>query len=139
MVQKIYLAKYGGTRTSRTKYVFAAYEDKFKEILEGLPPYEESIPGEIEIKAEADLAQDIPEKRKTGTGYHGGNIPCSKSVLGDISRLEILIGGKQVGNNSPEIINEAAEICQRLFQGRVMDIGMYRSFIDEQTDDYYID
>ena len=77
---------------------------------------------------------------KIGDGFRfGGNIPCSKSVLADVSRLEVLIGGKRDGNNSPEIINEASEICQRLFQGRVMDIGMYRSFIDELTDDYYSD
>ncbi|KAL3874286.1 hypothetical protein ACJMK2_037325 [Sinanodonta woodiana] len=76
---------------------------------------------------------------QTGKGYHGGNIPCSRSIVDDISRLEVLIGGKRAGNNSPEIINEATEICKRLFQGRIMDIGMYRSFINELIDDYYSD
>ncbi|KAL3858067.1 hypothetical protein ACJMK2_012683 [Sinanodonta woodiana] len=79
------------------------------------------------------------QKEQSGKGYHGGNIPCSRSVIDDISRLEVLIGGKRAGNNSPEIINEATEICKRLFQGRIMDIGMYRSFINELIDDYYSD
>ena len=80
------------------------------------------------------------DEESTGEGYrYGSNIPCSRSVLDVVSRLEVLIGGKRAGNNSLEIINEAAEICQRLFQNRVTDIGMYRSFVDELTDDYYID
>ena len=79
------------------------------------------------------------EKTGTGYGYHGGDIPCSKSIFDDISRLEILIRGKRAGNNSLELINEATEICQRLFHGRVMDIGAYRRFVNELVDDYHSD
>ncbi|KAL3870550.1 hypothetical protein ACJMK2_038603 [Sinanodonta woodiana] len=86
-----------------------------------------------------DLLLKGSQQEQTGKGYHRGNIPCSRSVIDDISRLEVLIGGKRAGNNSPEIINEATEICKRLFQGRIMDIGMYRSFINELIDDYYSD
>ena len=67
------------------------------------------------------------------------DIHCSKSIINDISRLEILIGGARARNNSPELINEATEICQRLFHGRVMDIGTYRRFIDELVDEYHSD
>ncbi|KAL3882068.1 hypothetical protein ACJMK2_028443 [Sinanodonta woodiana] len=88
---------------------------------------------------EPDLLMSLLGESQTGKGYHGGNIPCSRSIVDDISRLEVLIGGKRAGNNSPEIINEATEICKRLFQGRIMDIGMYRSFINEIIDDYYSD
>ena len=62
-----------------------------------------------------------------------------QSVFDDISRLEILIGGKRAGNNSPELINEATEICQRLCHGCIMDIGIYRRFVNELVDDYYSD
>ena len=136
----------------------------FLDIIKGKelpPPYEESIPEEIRIAAEPDLSRPLPKKLPmavdpqsqsiqtkqiaAGLGYHGGNlsgvsnVPCSRSIVDDISRLEVLIGGKRAGNNSPEIINEATEICKRLFQGRIMDIGMYRSFINELIDDYYSD
>ena len=89
------------------------------------------------IAAEADPSTPLPKEEKfaSGYGYRGGDIPCSKSIFDDISRLEILIGGKRVGNNSPELINEATEICQRLFHGRVMDIGTYRRFVNEFVDD----
>jgi hypothetical protein len=43
----------------------------------------------------------------------------------------VLIGGKRAGNNSVEIINEAADISGRLFQGGIMDIEIYRELIDE--------
>ncbi|KAL3886811.1 hypothetical protein ACJMK2_026780 [Sinanodonta woodiana] len=103
-------------------------------------PVTETIPEEQ--TEEPDLLTSIIEsiqKEQSGKGYHGGNIPCSRSIVDDISRLEVLVGGKRAGNNSPEIINEATEICKRLFQGRIMDIGMYRSFINELIDDYYSD
>ncbi len=45
------------------------------------------------------------------------------SVFADVEQLEILIGGKRAGNNSPEMINEAADICKRLFTGGIMDIS----------------
>ncbi len=57
----------------------------------------------------------------------------------DVERLEILIGGKRAGNNSPEIINEAADICKRLFSGGIMDINVYQCLINESADDYYSD
>ena len=72
--------------------------------------------------------------KKSGYGYDQNNIPCSKSILDDVSRLEVLIGGKRAGNNSPKLINEATEICQRLFQGHVMNIKQYREFVDEIID-----
>jgi hypothetical protein len=49
------------------------------------------------------------------------------------------MGGLRAGNNSPELINEATEICHRLFHGRVMDIGTYRRFINKLVDDYHSD
>jgi hypothetical protein len=78
----------------------------------------------------------------TGSGFtnHGSGITqCPNNVLADVERLEILIGGKRAGNNSPEIINETADICKRLFTGGIMDIDMYQSLIEEITDDYYSD
>ena len=82
----------------------------------------------------------------TAAGYSGsslvGNssgfnasVTCPANILSDISRLEVLIGGKRAGNNSPEIINEAADICRRLFTGGIMDINVYRELIDELADD----
>ncbi|KAL3841962.1 hypothetical protein ACJMK2_020038 [Sinanodonta woodiana] len=110
---------------------------KVRDIFKGLPSYEEAVPEEIKIAAEPGLS--LPKKSISGDGYHGGNIPCSRSIIDDVSRLEVLIGGKRAGNNSPELTNEATEICQRLFRGRVMDMRMYRGFINELIDDYYSD
>ncbi len=73
------------------------------------------------------------------TSLGSGLITCPNNVLADVDRLEILIGGKRAGNNSPEIINEAADICKRLFSGGIMDIDVYRSLINEIADDYYSD
>ncbi len=81
--------------------------------------------------------QDAPGA--TGSGLGSGLISCPNNVLADVDRLEILIGGKRAGNNSSEIINEAADICKRLFSGGIMDIDVYRSLINEITDDYYSD
>ena len=142
-------------QTSRNDHRFVTYEKKVQEMLEGLPLYEEQIPKEIDVKAEAPLL-DEPEKSGFGYDYDenkslekcpeskrsGGQLttsldddkPCSKSILDDISRLEVLFGAKRAGNNSPEIINEMTEICQRLFQGHVMDIKQYHMFIDEIID-----
>ncbi len=69
----------------------------------------------------------------TGSGL----ISCPDNVLADVDRLEIFIGGKRAGNNSSEIINEAADICKRLFSGGVMDVDVYRSLINEIADDYH--
>jgi hypothetical protein len=82
---------------------------------------------------------------KKGDGYLGSgvvenaSVTCPGIILCDISRLETLIGGKRAGNNSPEIINEAADICVRLFRGGIMDIGTYRELVDELMDGYHSD
>jgi hypothetical protein len=82
---------------------------------------------------------------KKGEGYSVGgsvenaSVTCPGNILSDISRLETLIGGKRAGNNSPEIINEAADICVRLFRGGIMDIGTYRELVDELMDGYHSD
>jgi hypothetical protein len=75
----------------------------------------------------------------TGSSLGSGFITCPNNVLSDVNRLEILIGGKRAGNYSPEIINEAADICQRLFTGGIMDINVYWSLINEIADDYHSD
>jgi hypothetical protein len=54
----------------------------------------------------------------------------------------VLVGGKRAGNNSPEIINEAADICRRLFQGGIMNINLYRELVEELVEGqpgYYSD
>ena len=61
---------------------------------------------------------------------------CPGNILSDISRLEVLIGGKRAGNNSVEIINEAADICRRLFTGGIMDIDVYQERIDELVENH---
>ncbi|KAL3875390.1 hypothetical protein ACJMK2_033343 [Sinanodonta woodiana] len=66
-----------------------------------------------------------------GKGSSDHTVTCPGNILGDISRLEVLVGGERAGNNSAEIVNEAADICRRLFQGGVMDIRTYRELIDE--------
>ena len=109
------------------------------------PPYTvDPIPEKIDIRAEADTT-----KKVKGKGYSGGSVTidnpavtCPGNILGDISRLEILVGGKRAGNNSSEIINEAADICRRLFQGGIMDINTYRELVEELVEGqpgYYSD
>ena len=53
--------------------------------------------------------------------------------------VEVLVGGQRAGNNSPEVINEATAICQRLFKRGVIDATIYRSLINEIVDDYHSD
>jgi hypothetical protein len=91
-----------------------------------------------DVKSKRDDLKEQKTKatKKYGKGYRGGNEnslngPCPSNILSDISRLEVLVGGKRAGNNSPEIINEAADICRRLFQGGVMNINLYRELIEE--------
>ncbi|KAL3880861.1 hypothetical protein ACJMK2_033067 [Sinanodonta woodiana] len=102
------------------------------------------IPDEIDIRTRDDGATGT-SKKKNGKGYLGSgvvgsaSITCPGKILSDISRLEILIGGRRAGNNSPEIINEAADICARLFRGGIMDVGVYRELVDELMDDYHSD
>ena len=139
---KIYLVKHGGDRISRKRHP-GFYN--FLAIVKGdelPPPYTaDPIPEEIDIRAEAG------PKKVTAKGYSGGGnignsaVTCPGNIISDISRLEVLIGGKRAGNNSPEIINESADICRRLFQGGVMDINLYRELIEElvegHRDGYY--
>ncbi len=89
------------------------------------------------IEEEEEEFQDAPGA--TGSGLGSGLISCPNNVLADVDRLEILIGGKRACINSSEIINEAADICKRLFSGGIMDIDVYRSLINEIADDYYSD
>ncbi len=87
---------------------------------------------------EEEVFQDA--SAATGSGLGSGLITqCPNNILADVERLEILIGGKGAGNNSSEIINEAADICKRLFTGGIMDINVYQSLIGEIADDYYSD
>ncbi len=84
-------------------------------------------------------SEEGPSDTSFGSGLGSGLITCPNNVLDDVDRLEILIGGKRAGNNSSEIINEAADICKRLFFGGIMDIDVYRSLINEIADDYHSD
>ena len=78
--------------------------------------------------------------KKTGKGISPidsyANVVCPCNITSDISRLEVLIGGKRAGNNSPEIVNEAADICRRLFSGKIMDIHTYRELIEELVENH---
>ena len=87
--------------------------------------------------------QLVQLRKKNGDGYSSGSglvgnssVRCPGNILSDISWLEVLIGGKRAGNNSAEIINEAADICRRLFQGGIMDIDVYQEIIDELVDGF---
>ena len=141
--KKLYLARMGKSTLPRGDTGFSKLWKIIKEKSKQPPSYlvsqltpSDPIPEEVKVAAEADPS--TPLSKTIGTGY-GSDIPCSISIFDDISRLEILIGGKRAENNSPELINEATEICQRLFLGRIMDIGTYRRFVDELVDDYVSD
>ena len=77
----------------------------------------------------------IIRRESSGSGYSKGvfdsAVTCPGNILSDISRLEVLVGGARAGYNFAEIINEAADICRRLFSGGVMDIRTYRELIDK--------
>ena len=93
-------------------------------------------------------AQLVQQKKTTasGRGLVGHSAPssawgsslvrCPGNILSDISRLEVLVGEKRAGNNSPEIINEAADICRRLFQGGIMNIDVYRELNEELVENH---
>ncbi|KAL3871413.1 hypothetical protein ACJMK2_039413 [Sinanodonta woodiana] len=98
----------------------------------------------ISFSPDVGATSDPPaDKSSSGSGYSNGNsksfnsksfnskVTCPGNILSDISRLEVLVGGARAGNNSKEIINEASDICRRLFQGGIMDIRTYRELIDE--------
>ena len=97
---------------------------------ETLMESDDKQPPSPEEDLEAYLEGDYPTGY-SGRGFSGevivGNssVTCPGNILSDISRLEVLIGGKRAGNNYVEIINEAADICRRLFQGGIMNIEMY--------------
>ncbi len=82
--------------------------------------------------------QQSPEIQKVsgegyGSSHHDSHI-CPSNIINDISRLEVLMGGKRAGNNSVEITNEAFDICRRLFQGGIIDVHTYRELLDELMD-----
>ena len=149
----MYLANIGQSAIPRDDTGFKQLFDLVKQQSKQPPSYLTSqltpqqddvvIPDEIDIRAGDDGATG-PSK-KNGKGYLGsgvvGNasITCPGNILSDISRLEILIGGKRAGNNSPEIINEAADICARLFRGGIMDVSVYRELVNELVDGYHSD
>ncbi|KAL3877065.1 hypothetical protein ACJMK2_034820, partial [Sinanodonta woodiana] len=102
----------------------------------------------ISFSPDVGATSDPPaDKSSSGSGYSNGNsksfnsksfnsksfnsVTCPGNIISDISRLEVLVGGARAGNNSMEIINEASDICRRLFQGGIMDIRTYRKLIDE--------
>ncbi|KAL3860965.1 hypothetical protein ACJMK2_007059 [Sinanodonta woodiana] len=93
----------------------------------------------ISFSPDVGASSDPPaDKSSSGSGYSNRNsksfnskVTCPGNILSDISRLEVLVGGARAGNNSMEIINEASDICRRLFQGGIMDIRTYRELIDE--------
>jgi hypothetical protein len=88
------------------------------------------------VKIKKDELKSL-KKGKSGIGlqsvrnFQHDSQTCPSNIFGDISRLEVLIGGKRAGNNSVEIINEAANICRRFFQSSFMNIHTYRELIDE--------
>ena len=99
---------------------------------------------------EYDIREE--ERQAAGSGYSNAksydhskgfdsevfdsSVTCPGNILSDISRLEVLIGGKRAGNNSVEIINEADDISRRLFQGGIMVIEIYRELIDELVENH---
>ncbi len=104
-------------------------------IPEQFPQILQPLPQPTQTKSE-----EGPSDTSFGSGLGSGLITqCPNNILADVERLEILIGGKRAGNNSSEIINEASDICKRLFSGGIMDIDVYRSLINEIADDYYSD
>ncbi len=104
-------------------------------IPEQLPQLLQPLPQPTQTKSE-----EGPSDTSFGSGLGSGLITqCPNNILADVERLEILIGGKRAGNNSSEIINEAADICKRLFIGGIMDINVYQSLIGEIADEYYSD
>jgi len=141
------------TKTSRVDKNDASYIEYIKAVNTVYNEYEkpqrlqlqqvesDEQPPSPEEDLEAYLEGDYPTGY-SGRGFSGkaivGNsrVTCPDSIVSDISRLEVLIGVKRAGNNSIEIINEAADICRRLFQGGIMNIEMYRELIDELVEDY---
>jgi hypothetical protein len=122
--------------------------NEFLNIVRGYPqppPYTvDPIPEKIDIRAEAGTTK----KGVKGKGYSGGkffdnstaenslNVTCPGNILSDMSRLQVLIGAQRAGNNSPEIINESADICRRLFQGNLINIHLYRELIEELAENH---
>jgi len=146
------------TKTSRVDKNDASYIEYIKAVSKVYNEYEkpqrlqlqqvesDEQPPSPEEDLEAYLEGDYPTGY-SGRGFSGkaivgdsgvrdSRVTCPDSIVSDISRLEVLIGGKRAGNNSIEIINEAADICRRLFQGGIMNIEMYRELIDELVEDY---
>jgi hypothetical protein len=121
--------------------VYDAYEaQKQQQIRGGRERRRRQQSPEIERVSTERVSED--SQGATGSGLRSASVSgnssvtCPGNILSDISRLEVLIGGKRAGNNSIEIINEAADICRRLFQSQVMDIHTYRELIEELAENH---
>ena len=58
----------------------------------------------------------------------GGNIKFYSSPDELINRLNLLIAGKQAGNNSVELRNEIVEIIDQLFKTKILTNEQHNSF-----------
>ena len=125
-----------------TRIVFLT--SKYKDSLsagDGYKNFHQAVKNKKDELEKKGTTQSYTAAGYSGSGLVGNSssfnasVTCPANILSDISRLEVLIGGKRAGNNSPEIINEAADICRRLFTGGIMDIHVYRELIDELADD----
>jgi hypothetical protein len=108
----------------------------YKEFRKGIDEYDIQQQSTSTIK-EVTASGYSSEKSSIGNpSDFNATVTCPGNILSDISRLEVLIGGKRAGNNSPEVINEAADICRRLFAGGIMDIDVYRELIAELAENH---
>jgi hypothetical protein len=131
--EKFFTDNYSDYRMSHNEWADIVYEINTGGLDRRMKEYRD-----FKRKFQFQIRQPYDEKKFLGSGLVGNaSVSCPGSVLSDISRLEVLVGGFRAGNNSPEIINEAADICRRLFQGGIMDISTYRDFIGELVESGY--
>ncbi|KAK3591172.1 hypothetical protein CHS0354_029023 [Potamilus streckersoni] len=99
-------------------------------------PQTQQQPAQAKNEEKVDWLSNIFSGSGLTTQGTGLITRCPNNILADVERLENLIGGKEAGNNSPEIIDEEADICKRLFTGGMTDINVYQSLNNDIDDDY---
>ena len=109
----VYKIKTGLNQVSKSDTRYSSFDDAVKlkdaENEQIRMEQQKLIPSRRRPRRQKDPQPEDPEEDITGEGYQRGNIsqnliPCSRSVLDDVSRLEVLIGGKRAGNNSLEML-----------------------------------
>ena len=120
--------RYIHENTGKMNHIKDKESDKYKEyrrVIDGLSEYRKRIKLiPIAVGLRGSGFSHLIKKKKVH--LNGGNIKFYSSPDELISRLNLLIAGKQAGNNSVELRNEIVEILDELLKTKILTNEQHR-------------